>query len=42
MPNALTTLRIVMVPFFGWALLARRRRLDHGWRWVAFALFASR
>ena len=21
-PNALTTLRIVMVPFFGWALLA--------------------
>ena len=28
-PNVLTTLRIVMVPFFGWALLARRRRLDH-------------
>ena len=27
-PNALTTLRIVMVPFFGWALLHRRRRLD--------------
>ena len=24
-PNALTTLRIVMVPFFGWALLLRRR-----------------
>ena len=38
-PNALTTLRIVMVPFFGWALLH-----DDGasstWRWVAFALFA--
>ena len=37
--NALTTLRIVMVPFFGWALLH-----DGGdsatWRWVAFALFA--
>ena len=28
LPNVLTTLRIVMVPFFGWALLARRRRLD--------------
>ncbi len=38
-PNALTTLRIVMVPFFGWALLQ-----DGGdstlWRWVAFAIFA--
>lgn len=38
-PNLLTTLRIVMVPFFGWALLH-----DGGdsplWRWVAFALFA--
>jgi CDP-diacylglycerol--glycerol-3-phosphate 3-phosphatidyltransferase len=37
-PNALTTLRIVMVPFFGWALL-----YDGGesvtWRWVAWALF---
>jgi CDP-diacylglycerol--glycerol-3-phosphate 3-phosphatidyltransferase len=37
-PNALTTLRIVMVPFFGWALL-----VDGGdsilWRCVAFALF---
>ena len=36
--NVLTTLRIVMVPFFGWALLH-----DGGdsvtWRWVAFALF---
>ena len=40
LPNALTTLRIVMVPFFGWALLH-----DGGdsvtWRWVAFALFVA-
>ena len=39
-PNALTTLRIVMVPFFGWALLH-----DGGnepfWRWVAFALLVG-
>ena len=38
-PNALTTLRIVMVPFLGWTLL-----VDHGtdnaWRWVAWAIFA--
>jgi CDP-diacylglycerol--glycerol-3-phosphate 3-phosphatidyltransferase len=38
LPNALTTLRIVMVPFFGWALL-----MDGGdsvtWRCVALALF---
>ncbi len=37
-PNALTTLRIVMVPFFGWALL-----VDGGdsvlWRSVAYTLF---
>lgn len=37
-PNVLTTLRIVMVPFFGWALLH-----DNGesitWRLVAFGLF---
>jgi len=37
-PNVLTTLRIVMVPFFGWALL-----VDGGdsilWRCVAYALF---
>jgi CDP-diacylglycerol--glycerol-3-phosphate 3-phosphatidyltransferase len=36
--NALTTLRIVMVPFFGWALL-----MDGGdsvlWRTVAWAIF---
>ena len=38
-PNALTTLRILLVPFFGWALLQ-----DGGdstaWRWVAFGIFA--
>ena len=38
LPNALTTLRIVMVPFFGAALL-----MDGGdnstWRWIAWALF---
>jgi CDP-diacylglycerol---glycerol-3-phosphate 3-phosphatidyltransferase len=38
LPNALTTLRILMVPFFGWALLA-----DDGqsilWRCVAWVLF---
>ena len=37
--NALTTLRILMVPFFGWALL-----IDGGgstlWRCVAFVIFA--
>ena len=39
LPNALTTLRIVMVPFFGWALL-----VDDGtsvmWRCIAWVLFA--
>ena len=38
LPNVLTTLRIVMVPFFGWALL-----MDGGdsavWRTVAWGLF---
>ena len=37
--NILTTLRIVMVPFFGWALLHDGGN-DPLWRWVAFALFA--
>ncbi len=40
LPNALTTLRIAMVPFFGWALL-----VDDGqsvlWRSVAWALFVA-
>ena len=39
-PNALTTLRIVMVPFFAWALL-----YDDGqsvlWRVVAYLIFAA-
>jgi CDP-diacylglycerol---glycerol-3-phosphate 3-phosphatidyltransferase len=38
-PNALTTVRILAVPFFGWALL-----VDDGnspeWRWVAYVIFA--
>ena len=37
-PNVLTTLRIVLVPFFGWALL-----VDGGdsvlWRCVAYVIF---
>ena len=37
-PNALTTLRIVMVPFFGWALLYDDGH-DLTWRWIACALF---
>ena len=40
LPNVLTTFRIVMVPFFGWALLH-----DGGdsilWRTVAFVLFVG-
>ena len=39
-PNALTTLRIIMVPFFAWALL-----IDDGdsiqWRLVAFGIFVA-
>lgn len=38
-PNALTTLRIVMVPFFAWALLVDGGE-STGWRWVAYGLFA--
>lgn len=38
-PNALTTLRIVMVPFFGWALLHAHGG-DQSWRWIAYGLFA--
>jgi len=38
-PNALTTLRIVMVPFFAWALLIDGGQ-STGWRWVAYAIFA--
>jgi CDP-diacylglycerol--glycerol-3-phosphate 3-phosphatidyltransferase len=39
-PNALTTLRIVMVPFFAWALLHDGGE-QIGWRWVAWALFCG-
>jgi CDP-diacylglycerol--glycerol-3-phosphate 3-phosphatidyltransferase len=38
-PNALTTLRILMVPFFGWALLTHDGD-SVGWRCVAWAVFA--
>ncbi|HET9498995.1 MAG TPA: CDP-diacylglycerol--glycerol-3-phosphate 3-phosphatidyltransferase [Marmoricola sp.] len=37
-PNALTTLRIVMVPFFAWALLHDGGE-DQLWRWIAYLLF---
>jgi CDP-diacylglycerol--glycerol-3-phosphate 3-phosphatidyltransferase len=39
LPNALTALRILAVPFFGWALLTHGGQ-SPGWRWVAWALFA--
>ncbi len=38
LPNALTTLRILAVPFFGWALLVDDGR-SPGWRWVAWVVF---
>jgi CDP-diacylglycerol---glycerol-3-phosphate 3-phosphatidyltransferase len=38
-PNALTALRIVMVPFFGWVLLHHGGE-SNGWRWLAYGLFA--
>jgi len=37
-PNALTTLRIAMVPFFAWALLVEDGE-SNGWRWIAYVLF---
>ncbi len=37
-PNALTLLRILLVPFFGWLLLAHGGA-DTGWRWWATAVF---
>ncbi len=37
-PNALTTLRLLMVPFFGYALLVDGGE-SAGWRWVAYGLF---
>ncbi len=38
-PNALTTLRILLVPFFGYALLVDGGQ-NNGWRWVAYGIFA--
>ncbi|MGH3509105.1 MAG: CDP-diacylglycerol--glycerol-3-phosphate 3-phosphatidyltransferase [Nocardioidaceae bacterium] len=40
LPNALTTLRIVMVPFFGIALLTHGGQ-SIGWRIVAYLVFAA-
>lgn len=37
-PNALTVLRILMVPFFGWLLLAHGGE-DVAWRWWATVVF---
>jgi CDP-diacylglycerol--glycerol-3-phosphate 3-phosphatidyltransferase len=37
-PNALTALRILMVPFYGWALLTQDGE-SNGWRWVAYLIF---
>lgn len=38
-PNALTLLRIVLVPVFGWVLLHDDGQ-DSAWRWAAWAIFA--
>jgi len=40
LPNALTTLRIVMVPFFAWALLVDGGD-SIGWRLVAWVIFVA-
>jgi CDP-diacylglycerol--glycerol-3-phosphate 3-phosphatidyltransferase len=40
LPNALTTLRIVMVPFFSWALLVDGGD-SIGWRLVAWVIFVA-
>lgn len=37
-PNALTVLRVLLVPVFGWLLL-RDGGLDPYWRWWAFGVF---
>jgi CDP-diacylglycerol--glycerol-3-phosphate 3-phosphatidyltransferase len=39
LPNALTTLRIVLVPVYGWALLSHGGH-DIGWRVAAYVIFA--
>jgi CDP-diacylglycerol---glycerol-3-phosphate 3-phosphatidyltransferase len=38
-PNLLTTLRIVLVPVFGWALLHEGGE-STTWRWIAFGIFS--
>jgi CDP-diacylglycerol--glycerol-3-phosphate 3-phosphatidyltransferase len=37
LPNALTLLRLLLVPLFGWLLLAQPVAID--WRWLATAVF---
>ncbi|HMY09242.1 MAG TPA: CDP-diacylglycerol--glycerol-3-phosphate 3-phosphatidyltransferase [Marmoricola sp.] len=37
-PNALTTLRILLVPVFGWALLQQGGHSE-SWRWIAAGIF---
>jgi len=36
-PNALTVLRLIMVPLFGWMLLDHQQNIT--WRWVSTAVF---
>lgn len=40
LPNALTTLRIIAVPFFGWAVLCGGGE-DTTWMWWALAIFVA-
>ncbi|MDR1512645.1 MAG: CDP-diacylglycerol--glycerol-3-phosphate 3-phosphatidyltransferase [Propionibacteriaceae bacterium] len=37
LPNALTTVRLLLVPVFGWMLLAHASSVS--WRWIATAVF---
>ncbi|HNA97893.1 MAG TPA: CDP-diacylglycerol--glycerol-3-phosphate 3-phosphatidyltransferase [Marmoricola sp.] len=37
-PNALTTLRILLVPVYGWALLYQGGQSEK-WRWIALVIF---
>ncbi|MEZ5160770.1 MAG: CDP-alcohol phosphatidyltransferase family protein [Marmoricola sp.] len=39
-PNALTTLRILLVPVFGWALLHQGGDSET-WRWIAAGIFTA-
>lgn len=40
LPNALTTLRIIAVPFFGWAVL-KSGGTDSTWMWWSLAIFVA-